>query len=68
MTCNSRGGITLRKKLFGLAIVFAAIVGASAVFTAAPAATKSCPKNTHLVTCGNYTFCCPNNALCICSV
>jgi hypothetical protein len=56
----------MRKKLFGLAIVLTAVVGTCAVLTTTPAAAGSCPRGSHLVTCNGYSFCCPNNALCIC--
>jgi len=56
----------MRKKLFVLMIAFAAVAGTAAVLSATPAAAKSCPKNSHLVTCPTYSFCCPNNALCVC--
>lgn len=53
---------------FGIvAFALAAAFGASALFSSASAHGKSCPSNTHQVVCDNgYTFCCPNNALCIC--
>jgi len=56
----------MRKKLFMLVIAFAAVAGTAAVLTATPAAAKSCPKNSHLFVCPTYSFCCPNNALCVC--
>jgi hypothetical protein len=54
------------KKLVAVAIGAVVIVGISAVLTATPAAAKSCPKNSHLIQCPTYSFCCPNNALCVC--
>lgn len=54
------------KKLVILGIVFAAVVGTTAILTATPAAAKSCPKNSHLFVCPTYSFCCPNNAFCAC--
>jgi hypothetical protein len=63
---SSRGGISMRKKVFSLGIVFAAVVGICAVLAATPAAAKSCPKNSHLIQCPTYSFCCPNNAFCVC--
>ena len=56
----------MRKKLFSLLIVIAAVAGTAAVLTATPAAAKSCPKNSHLFVCPTYSFCCPNNAFCAC--
>jgi hypothetical protein len=56
----------MRKKLVILGIVFAAIVGTTAFLTATPALAKSCPRNSHLVVCPTYSFCCPNNAFCVC--
>jgi hypothetical protein len=56
----------MRKKSFVLGIVLAATVGTAALLTATPAAAKSCPKNSHLVVCPTYSFCCPNNAFCAC--
>jgi hypothetical protein len=62
----SPGGISVRKKLFGFVLVLAAVVGTSAFVTATPAAAGSCPKNSHLIVCPTYSFCCPNNAFCVC--
>jgi len=56
----------MRKRLFMLVIAFAAVAGTAAVLSATPAAAKSCPKNSHLIVCPTYSFCCPNNALCVC--
>lgn len=56
----------MRKKLFTFVIMLAAVVGIVAVLTATPVAAKSCPKNSHLVVCPTYSFCCPNNAFCAC--
>ena len=56
----------MRKKLFGLVIVAAAVVGTLAVVTATPAEAKSCPRGSHLIVCPTYSFCCPNNAFCVC--
>ena len=56
----------MRKKSLFLGIVFAAAVGTAALLTATPAAAKSCPKNSHLIVCPTYSFCCPNNAFCVC--
>ncbi len=56
----------MRKKLLTVLIVLAAVAGTAAVLTSTPAKSGSCPKGTHLFDCGSYSFCCPNNALCIC--
>jgi len=56
----------MRKKLFSLVIVVAAVVGSIAVLTATPAEAKSCPRGSHLITCPTGSWCCPNNALCVC--
>ena len=56
----------MRKKSFVLGIVLAVGVGTVALSTTTPAAAKSCPKNSHLVVCPTYSFCCPNNAFCVC--
>ena len=54
------------RKIAILMFVVAAAVGISAVLTATPAAASSCPKNSHLIVCPTYSFCCPNNAFCVC--
>jgi hypothetical protein len=56
----------MRKKPFGLVIVVAAAVGTLAVLTATPAEAKSCPRGSHLIVGPTYSFCCPNNAFCVC--
>jgi hypothetical protein len=56
----------MRKKLVILGIVLTAVVGTTAFLTATPAVAKSCPGNSHLVVCPTYSFCCPNNAFCVC--
>jgi hypothetical protein len=56
----------MRKKLLGLVIVLAAVVGTTAILTPTPAAAASCRKGSHLVECPTYSFCCPNNAFCAC--
>jgi len=47
-------------------ILSIAIVGSVSLFAAPPAHAKSCPRNSHLVVCPTYSFCCPNNAFCVC--
>ncbi len=56
----------MRKKILTVFIVIAAVAGTAAVLTTTPAKAGSCPKNSHLVVCPTYSFCCPNNALCAC--
>ena len=56
----------MRKKSLILGIVLSAAVGAFALLTSTPAAAKSCPKDSHLVHCPGYNFCCPNTAICDC--
>lgn len=55
----------MRKRLVVLLIVLAAVVGTAAV-TSSPAEAKSCPRGSHLITCPTGSWCCPNNALCVC--
>lgn len=54
------------KKFFSLVVVAVAVAGMAALLTATPAAAKSCPRGSHLVQCPTYSFCCPNNAFCVC--
>ena len=56
----------MRKKLFGLLIGAAAIVGTASLLTSTPAQAGSCPRGSHLIVCSTYSFCCPNNAFCVC--
>jgi hypothetical protein len=56
----------MRKKLVSLGIALAALVVAS-TFSPAAADSSTCPKNSHLIVCPTYSFCCPNNAFCVCS-
>ena len=53
------------KRLVVLLIVLAAVAGTAAV-TSSPAEAKSCPRGSHLITCPTGSWCCPNNALCVC--
>ena len=64
----------MRKKIVFLVFILAALVpitadspAAAVKATAAHSASRGCPKGSHLVTCPTYSFCCPNNALCVCS-
>jgi hypothetical protein len=56
----------MRKRLVALMIVLAAVVGTAAVLTATPAEAKTCPRGSHLITCPTGSWCCPNNAFCVC--
>ena len=56
----------MRKTLAVLMIVLAAVVGSAAVLAPTPAEAKTCPRGSHLITCPTYSFCCPNNAFCVC--
>ena len=57
----------MRKKLAVLILTAAAALGTAALLAPTPAMAKSgCPKNSHLVQCSTYSFCCPNNAFCAC--
>ena len=56
----------MRKKIFVFGIVLAAVMGAASVLSETPAAPSKCPRGSHLINCGDYSFCCPNNAFCIC--
>ena len=55
----------MRKKLVSLGIALAALVAASTL-TPASADPTTCPKGSHLIVCPTYSFCCPNNAFCVC--
>ena len=59
-------GTAMSKKLFGLVIVAAAVVGAAAVLTATPAQAQSCPSGYHRVHCPHSSFCCPDTVMCDC--
>lgn len=56
----------MKKTLFGVLIGAAIVVGATAVLTSTPAMAKGCPRGTHLIECPTGSWCCPNNALCVC--
>lgn len=56
----------MRKRLAVLFIASAAVLGTIALFAPTPAEAKNCPRNSHLIQCPTYSFCCPNNALCVC--
>lgn len=54
----------MREKLVFLAFVLTAVAATS---TTPPAAADACPKNSHLIVCPDgHSFCCPNNAFCVC--
>jgi hypothetical protein len=54
----------MRKKLALLTFGLAALAAASTVRPAA--AVQACPNGYHLIVCPTYSFCCPNNAFCVC--
>jgi hypothetical protein len=56
----------MRRKLVTFMIGVAVVIGTAAVVTARPASAGGCPRNSHLVQCPTYSFCCPNNAFCAC--
>jgi hypothetical protein len=53
----------MRKKLALTAFAVALAAGSMMV---KPAAALTCPTGSHLLVCSTYSFCCPNNAFCIC--
>jgi len=55
----------MRKKLILLVVALLAVL-ASSTLSPASADSSTCPRNTHLIDCGTYSFCCPNNAFCFC--
>jgi hypothetical protein len=59
----------MRKKLLSLGFALAAL---AATYAVAPASADpdptTCPKNSHLIVCpDSHSFCCPNNAFCVCA-
>lgn len=57
----------MRKKLLFLGFALTAAVAASTVAPArALPITNPCPSGQHLFRCPTYSFCCPDNAFCIC--
>jgi hypothetical protein len=61
-----RGGFTMRRKLMIALFAVAAVSGTAALLAPTAAVAGSCPKNSHLIVCPTYSFCCPNNAFCVC--
>jgi ABC-type oligopeptide transport system substrate-binding subunit len=55
----------MRKKLIILAFALAA--AAASTLTPASAQSSTCKKDEHLIVCPTYSFCCPNNAFCVCA-
>jgi hypothetical protein len=53
----------MRKKLALLAFGLAALAATTSV---RPAVAQTCPSGSHRIVCPTYSFCCPNNALCVC--
>jgi len=58
--------MNLKRKLAIALLTVCAAVGPAALLTPVRTQAKGCPRNSHLVTCSTYSFCCPNNALCVC--
>ena len=57
----------LAQRIGIVAFVLAATLGASALVASTPAHAGSCPRNSHLIVCPDgHSFCCPNNAFCVC--
>ena len=56
----------MRKKLALIVLALAAFTAASVPTSATVPTTSPCPAGTHLFTCPDRTFCCPNGAFCIC--
>jgi hypothetical protein len=54
----------MRKKL--VILVFALAAAAASTLTPASAQSSTCRKGSHLFVCPTYSFCCPDNALCVC--
>jgi hypothetical protein len=54
------------KKLLLTCTLAVALAGITALLSATPAEAKNCPRGSHLVICPTGSFCCPNNALCVC--
>ncbi|HEY3570473.1 MAG TPA: hypothetical protein VGP73_21260 [Thermoanaerobaculia bacterium] len=55
----------MRKKLIILAFALAA--AAASTLSPASAQTSTCKNGYHLIVCPTYSFCCPDNAFCVCS-
>lgn len=63
----------MRRKIAVLAFLVAVVAplslggsSASAVKLDELSRSGPCPKNSHLITCGDISFCCPNGAFCEC--
>jgi len=56
----------MRKKLTVVMFVLAAALGTVALLTPTPVQAQSCPRGSHLITCPTGSWCCPNNAFCVC--
>jgi hypothetical protein len=56
----------MRKKLIILAFALAA-TAASTLTPASAQSSTTCKKDEHLIVCPTYSFCCPNNAFCVCA-
>jgi hypothetical protein len=55
----------MRKKLALIVLALAAFAAANTT-SSASVIISPCPKGSHLFRCPTYSFCCPNNAFCIC--
>ncbi len=53
----------MRKKLALLVFALAAVTASLSV---RPAAALTCPKGSHLIVCPTSSWCCPDNAFCVC--
>lgn len=59
--------MTKKLALLVLAVALSAMAAVGARPTAAQTCIQqSCPPRTHLWCCNNYSFCCPDGALCAC--
>lgn len=62
----------MRKRIAVLAFLVATVVllslgGSSAsIKTDGLSRSGPCPRGSHLITCGTQSWCCPDNALCVC--
>lgn len=57
----------LAQRIGIVSFALAAGLGAAALVASTPAQAGSCPRNSHLIVCPNgNSWCCPNNAMCVC--
>jgi hypothetical protein len=57
----------MRKKLVILAFALTAAAAGTLSPKTASADPTTCKTGYHLIVCPTYSFCCPNNAFCVCS-